>query len=215
MGSLTTFFGALQREGKAKLLERILVVVDEGSQAAGEAMTGMLEVYYSEAQEKNAEKVLPFVNILDISAKGGEESKCRDRKASWMEYTKISLEETEGENSTRRERIGLIFDKGRILKTSVISSGSEVQQSWEKVLGCFPTDSRGEARSILLGKMVTLYAKDNNYDLILYCDTATKIASKVLALTSQGRGFSLPWECGSLFQRNGSPLPPWKKDRAN
>ena len=198
MGLLTSFFHDLKRDRKGKL-ERILVV-DEGTAAtaaAAEALVRMLGWYLVEAEEGNPAKVLPYVNILDLSR--GSESRCKQIKASWMEYTVFK----EGEEISARERIGLTFDKGRIFKS--LRSGTE-RRGWEMMAtGCFPVDSRGEARSILLNMMLTMYALENNYDIILYCDTATKIASKVLALTSQGRGFSLPWECGSLLKRNGIP----------
>ena len=162
-------------------------------------MVRMLGSYYDDAKERNPEKVLPQVRILDVST--GNESRSEEGNLSRMENMRLDMEDNDV-----LERVGLTFDKGRILK---IPLPCEEVHSWETVLASFPTDSRFEAHSILLSKMVTKYAKDNHHDLILYSDTATKIASKVLALTSQGRGFTLPWECGSLLKRNG-PHPQGK-----
>ena len=170
--------------------------MDDGSVAA-RMMRRMLGTYFVEAKERNQEKVLPHVRVLDTT--GGKHLTGDEQdKYSWIEDTMLDMEKV-----SSYERVGLSFDKGRILK---ISLPSEETQSSDKLLSSFPANSRFEATSILLSKIITKYAKENHYDLILYSDTATKIASKVLALTSQGRGFSLPWECGSLLKRNGKTL---------
>lgn len=190
MGLLSTFFRGIEREGKGAL-GRILLV-DDGNIAA-RAMRRMLGTYYVESKERNQEKVLPHVRVLDTT--GGKQLNGDEEKFPWMEYTTLDMEKT-----SPYERVGLSFNKGRILRSSF--PGEEIQSS-DKVLSFFPPNSKFEANSILLSKIITKYAKENHYDLILYSDTATKIASKVLALTSQGRGFSLPWECGSLLKRKG------------
>jgi hypothetical protein len=190
MGLLSTFFRELERKGEGKL-GRILVV-DDGRAATG-AMVRMLGTYFDEGKERNQEKVLPHMRVLDITS---GESRSEEGRVPWMEYTTLDMEKT----TSSWNKTGLTFHKGRILKTSLPAEENDL---FGTVLTSFLANSRLEAQSILLSKIITKYAKENHYDLILYNDTATKIASKVLALTSQGRGFTLPWECGSLLKRNG------------
>jgi hypothetical protein len=188
MGITTQFFETLKKDTKGRL-DRILVIADSSS--ASIALVSMLESYYTrdEGQEKYMESQLRHINILDTATL--EESRVAGWKSPGMQVTRIALDDA------AVNRMNLTFDKGRILKTMVDNSTTK---SPESVLSTFAADSRGEARSILWSKIVSLYAREGKYDVVLYSDTATKIASKVLALTSQGRGFTLPWECGSLLK---------------
>jgi hypothetical protein len=194
MGITTQFFETLKRESKGRL-NRILVVAD--SSPASIALVNMLESYYTrdDGQEKYMESQRPYINILDTS--NPEESEASQWNFPGMDVKRIALDDA------ATNRMNLTFEKGRILRTAVEESSIK---SPEDVLTSFAADSRGEARSILWSKIVSLYAREGNYEVVLHCETATKIASKVLALTSQGRGFTLPWECGSLVKMpNGIP----------
>jgi hypothetical protein len=188
MGITTQFFETLKRDTKGRL-NRILVIAD--SSPASIALVNMLESYYTrdDGQEKYMENQLRHINILDTATL--DESRVAGWKSPAMQVTRIALDDAAS------NRMNLTFDKRRILKTTAEES---ITRAPENVLVAFAADSRGEARSILWSKIVSLYSREGNYDVVLYCDTATKIASKVLALTSQGRGFTLPWECGSLLK---------------
>lgn len=48
--------------------------------------------------------------------------------------------------------------------------------------------------SVLLTRAVVRFAKAQNLDGILWGDSTTKLAEKILAESSKGRGFSLPWQ---------------------
>jgi hypothetical protein len=190
MGVLTSFFEDLRRESKGRL-ERILVVVDVAS--ASEALVRMLGPYYTEAQHRYTQTGLPHVKILHTSVTETP----LDVSDIWMERTKVGHDDNVS-------RVGLEFKRGRIWEIPVDSSTTSPLST---VLNCFASDSRKEASSILWSKIISVYAKQGNYDVVLWNDTATQIAAKVLALTSQGRGFTLPWECGSLVKMpNGIPF---------
>src|ERR1700738_2031235 len=188
MGLLTAFFDDMRRDTKGRL-NRVLVVVDSSS--ASEALINMLGIYYgsyfAEGQHRYTENGPPHVKVLEITLPGKSRLYAYE---TWMEHTSVSLDDNVN-------RVGLQFDKKRVLEIPVDSSA---KAPLETVLNCFAQDSRKEAASILWSKIISIYANQNNYDVVLWNDTATKIASKVLALTSQGRGFTLPWECGSLVK---------------
>ena len=191
MGLLKEYFESLHRDTKGRL-KRILVVVDSSS--ASEALIRMLESYFAKDDETEQRlDMRPDVDILDTTATEDSMSEGWDFK--WMEYTKLDI------TSLQQSRIGLKFEKGRIFKTNV-----EVTSS-ENILEHFTVDSRGEARRILLSKVVSTYAENGGYDVVLQAETATRIASKVLTLTSQGRGYTVPWECGILVKMPNGNLP--------
>jgi len=152
----------------------------------------MLESYFPKNDEREERlDTRPEVDILDTTAT--EETLFVGWDFKWMQYTKLDIA------SLQQSRIGLTCTNGRILKSAV--EGTEKKD----ILRCFKTDSRGEALSILLSKVVSMYAENGRYDVVLHAETATRIASKVLTLTSQGRGFTVPWECGTLVKMpNGS-----------
>jgi len=187
MGLLSAFFETEKRETKGRL-ERLLVVAD--SSASSEAMLKMLEAYYVKQDEldKFVESRLPQMVVLDISM--SEESKVPKWKSGWMGYSK-ALIEASGTGS-----IGLSVRSGRIYSTERTSE----TLSLDDMLTSFPSDSRDQALSVLQSKIISRYSQDGNYEVILYPETATRIASKVLALTSQGKGFTVPWECGSFVK---------------
>lgn len=189
MGTLTAFFEIQKRDTKGRL-SRILVIAD--SSIASEALVRMLRSYYTkdDAQDKYLDNRLPDVKIFDTSNLI-ESQPVGWKWPHWMEYTKV------GADDNVPERIGLAFEKGKILQSKV---GNDGEISLENALNGFATDSRQEASSILWSKIISSFARRGNYDVILYPETATRIASKVLTLTSQGRGFTVPWECGSFVK---------------
>jgi hypothetical protein len=188
MGITTQFFETLKKDTKGRL-NRILVIAD--SSPASIALLHMLESYYTrdDGQEKYMAALLRHVCILDTATL--EESCVAGWKSPGMHVLRLTLEERVAHPMI------LSFEKGRILRTTEEES---TEKTPDNVLTAFAADSRGEARSILWSKIISVYARDGNFDVVLYPDTATKIASKVLALTSQGRGYTLPWECGSLLK---------------
>lgn len=190
MGMLTAFFETLKKDVKGRL-SRILVIAD--SSAASEALVRMLEAYYTkdESQEKFLESRIPYITILDITRLEGRHG----FRPSWMSYVQLSVDEHTA------NRIGLLSEDGRIYQKTL---DPLVRQPLEQVLANFKEDSRVEASSILYSKIISSYASDGSYEIVLYPETATKIASNVLSLTSQGRGYSLPWQCGSLVKMQNS-----------
>jgi len=196
MGILTNAFETERKERKDGAHNRILVVVN--ANPASEAMIRMLEVYYArDTQDKYVESHRPHITIIDTGFP--TESRFQDWRPQGMEYAG----NVEGDKSNRR--IGLEFRNGRILKSPAGDDGT-----MRDVVANFPADARGEVTSILWSKIVSFHAKRGEYDVVLYPDTATRIASKVLALTSQGRGFTLPWQCGTLVKMPSGPSSPFE-----
>ena len=157
----------------------------------------MLELYYTkdDAQEKYLDNRVPDIKIFD-TATLSESLFVGWKWPHWMEYKKVGI----GDHIP--ERIGLTFEYGKVFQSTV---GNDGEKPLESALNGFTTDSRGEASSILWSKIISSFAKNGKYDVVLYPETATRIASKVLSLTTQGRGFTIPWECGSFVKMpNGS-----------
>lgn len=188
MGILSAFFETQKRDTKGRL-NRVLVIAD--SSVASEALVRMLESYYTKdvGQDKYLDSRLPYVHVLDTTPL--TESPLAGWKSGWMEYKKI------GASDQIARRVSLSCVNGKIIRTKI---ERDAEISLEDALKGFATDSRGEASSILWSKIILSYAKLGDFDAVLYPESATRIASKVLALTSQGRGFSMPWECGSLVK---------------
>jgi hypothetical protein len=196
MGLLREYFETHKEETKGRL-SRILVVAD--SSVASEALVTMLEAHYTkdDAQEMYVGSQLPYINIVDTSISG--RFQVGEQRFKRAEYSRVNFDDYV------HARIGLTFKHGKILRTQ-FESPSEM--SLDALLGYFATDSRGQVSLILWSKIISTYAKRGDYDVALYPDTATKIASKVLGITSQGRGFTLPWECGSLVKMPTGLLSP-------
>jgi hypothetical protein len=196
MGILTNFFETERIETKGRI-NRLLVVAN--TTPACEAMVRMLDVYYTrdEAQDKYTESHCPQITVVDTAP--SSESQFQEwRPKMGMEYTTNIQDQ-----KSLTGRIGLEFRNGRILKSTVKGDGAATKD----VVANFTPDSRDEAASILWSKIISSYARRGEYDVVLYPDTATRIASKVLGLTSQGRGFILPFECGTLVKMpNGIPI---------
>jgi len=195
MGILTNAFETERKEGENGRHNKILVVVN--ANAAAEAMVRMLEVYYArDREDKYMQSHRPHITIIDTVSP--TESRLQDWRPQGMEY--IGNVEDDKSNG----RIGLEFRNGRILKSPVGDDGT-----MRDAVANFVPDSRGEATSILWSKIVSSHATRGEYDVVLYPDTATRIASKVLALTSQGRGFTIPWQCGTLVKMPNGPSNPF------
>jgi hypothetical protein len=195
MGIIRDYFETQKKETRGGL-NRILVVADD--KPASEALVLFLESYFTkdDMQEMHVGNRFPHINILDTADPGVNHFKNREFKR--MHYSKFNFDDCTW-NWT-----GLTFENGKI-KQIHLDDLSNITR--ETILESFKPDSRSEASSILTSKLVSAYIKRDNYDVVLFPDTATKIASKVLTLTSQGRGYALPWECASLVKMpNGTIL---------
>ena len=187
MGILSAFFETEKRESKGRL-ERLLVVAD--SSPSSEALLNMLAAYYvkDDEQDKFVESRVPSTSVLDITIT--EKSRVMEWKHGWMKYENAQL------HASGESMIDLLVQSGRIYRAE--SNSDEI--ALDELLLSFPADSRNQAISVLQSKIISRYSQDGDYEVVLYPDTATEIASKVLALTSQGRGFTVPWECGSFVK---------------
>jgi len=196
MGILTNFFEIERKKEGKDWQNKILVVVN--ADPASEALVRMLEVYYAQDEkDKYIETHRPHITIIDTVCHAG--SRFQEWRPQGMEYTRNV------EDDKSNGRIGLEFRNGRILKSPVEDDDDTTRDG----LANFAPDARAEAALILWTKRISSHAKRGGYDIILYPDTATRIGSKVLALTSQGRGFTIPWECGTLVKMPNGPSNPF------
>lgn len=54
--------------------------------------------------------------------------------------------------------------------------------------------SRVDISNILRSRLLVGFAKENNCNAVVYGDSATRLAEKILSETAKGRGNSLPWQ---------------------
>ena len=160
----------------------------------------MLVSYYCKDEEKGKYTGYkwPSIDILDTSPEG-ELRSTYEWSAEWMRYTRFSLSLVPQDSNSV-----LCYDKGTIRRMK--GDDSDTTLSLDDTLKCFTADAQSEVRSVLYSRIISTYTKGT--DLIIYPDTATQIAAKVLSLTSQGRGYTLPWECGSLVKMPNGTFSP-------
>ena len=75
-----------------------------------------------------------------------------------------------------------------------------------KLLSILPSaTSRADIIDILRRRLTAAVAKQNRCDSILYSDSTTRLAEKILAETAKGRGGSLPWLISDNATVDGVP----------
>ena len=77
----------------------------------------------------------------------------------------------------------------------IIPNNGESSSTLENFLAALPSaSSQIDVLSILRTRSAVSFALENGCEAILWGDSTTKLAEKVLAETAKGRGFSLPWQ---------------------
>jgi cytoplasmic tRNA 2-thiolation protein 2 len=66
--------------------------------------------------------------------------------------------------------------------------------------------SRSDVASILRTRLVVQFVQENDCEGILWGDSTTKLAEKVLSETAKGRGFTLPWQVADGMSPYGVPF---------
>ncbi|KAF2453670.1 hypothetical protein BDY21DRAFT_401799 [Lineolata rhizophorae] len=75
-----------------------------------------------------------------------------------------------------------------------VPSSSSNQNRLDTLLTSLPTPaSRSDIISILQTRLIVSFARTAGCESILWGDSTTRLAEKVLASTAKGRGFALPW----------------------
>ncbi|KAF2104702.1 hypothetical protein NA57DRAFT_70910 [Rhizodiscina lignyota] len=100
--------------------------------------------------------------------------------------------------------------------TTKMSNGPDIQEeatsngghkSYAKLLSSLPSvTSRTDVLHILRMRRTVDFACSNNCEGILWGDSTTRLAEKVLAETAKGRGFSLPWQIADGDSPFGVPF---------
>lgn len=90
---------------------------------------------------------------------------------------------------------------------SVSAMDGSTIPSLEALLHTLPSPtSRSDVLSILRTRLIVKFAQENQCEGILWGDSTTKLAEKVLAETAKGRGFSLPWQVADGESPYGVPF---------
>ena len=78
---------------------------------------------------------------------------------------------------------------------SIIIGNGDSSLKLENFLAALPSaSSRADILSILRTRLAVNFALMNSCEAILWGDSTTKLAERVLTETAKGRGFSLPWQ---------------------
>jgi cytoplasmic tRNA 2-thiolation protein 2 len=104
------------------------------------------------------------------------------------EFSTVSLYDIFAEDGLKSRRNGEA-------NPSVISGNGDSSPRLENLLAALPSaSSRADVLSILRTRLAVNFALMSSCEAILWGDSTTKLAERVLAETAKGRGFSLPWQ---------------------
>ncbi|MCJ1403714.1 cytoplasmic tRNA 2-thiolation protein 2 [Xylographa trunciseda] len=108
-------------------------------------------------------------------------------------YTAISLEEAyHYPPSFGEDHMSNTFALSR---QSGLLGSSPPRECLRDVLALLPSpSSRTDMIQILRTRLVVGYAKDAGCESIIWGDSTTRLAERILAETAKGRGFSIPWQ---------------------
>lgn len=91
--------------------------------------------------------------------------------------------------------------------TQIKASSNNGITSYAELLSSLPSaTSRTDVLSILRTRRVVEFARQNECESILWGDSTTRLAEKVLSETAKGRGFSLPWQIADGDSPFGLPF---------
>jgi cytoplasmic tRNA 2-thiolation protein 2 len=72
---------------------------------------------------------------------------------------------------------------------------SDAVQRFNDFLGSTSSaTSKSDVIGLLFTRAIVQFAKDHSYDGILWGDSTTRLAEKILSESAKGRGFSIPWQ---------------------
>jgi cytoplasmic tRNA 2-thiolation protein 2 len=105
------------------------------------------------------------------------------------EFSTMSLEEYFAGNISKRPSNNETNTNGNL--EDYVESHSSKLESFLHVLPS--TTSRTDVLSMLRTRATAQFAKDNHCEGIIWGDSTTKLAEKILSETAKGRGFALSW----------------------
>jgi len=105
------------------------------------------------------------------------------------EFSSISLEEYFAGSISKSPSNNKVHNNGN--SEDYLESGSSELESFLRVLPS--ATSRTDVLSTLRTRAAVQFAKDHNCEGIIWGDSTTKLAEKILSETAKGRGFALSW----------------------
>ena len=117
-------------------------------------------------------------------------------------YTAISLDDVFHYPSSLDDDGSSAINK--LLQSSGLSTPSNPQECLKASLASLPSPSaRTDMIHILRTRLMVGYAKDVNCESIIWGDSTTRLAERILAETAKGRGFSIPWQTADGLSPHG------------
>ncbi|KAG4306049.1 hypothetical protein PORY_000037 [Pneumocystis oryctolagi] len=92
------------------------------------------------------------------------------------------------------DNIKLFFDKASNTVLGSQVSGESIRSIDDILSPLLSSTSRADILRQLRNNIIYDFSEKNGYNVIIWGDTATSIASKVISETAKGRGYSIPWE---------------------
>jgi cytoplasmic tRNA 2-thiolation protein 2 len=90
---------------------------------------------------------------------------------------------------------------------SRVFGDAEPERKLEAFFATLPSaTSRADVASILRTRLIVQFAQVHSCEGILWGDSTTKLAEKVLSETAKGRGFTIPWQVADGMTPFGTPF---------
>ncbi|KAF2665198.1 hypothetical protein BT63DRAFT_429127 [Microthyrium microscopicum] len=154
----------------------------------GVSSTCLLDVlsrHIKQQQDRNGRPgyslILLHVTGASLSTSAGEEDKNIEKlKEAYPQHPYFELD------------LSSVYDSGRSLDQG---SQEEAAFKLQRLLdSASSATSRSDIVSVLLTRAIVKFAIAHECEGILWGDSTTKLAEKILAESAKGRGFSLPWQ---------------------
>jgi cytoplasmic tRNA 2-thiolation protein 2 len=136
-----------------------------------------------------------FVDSSDDSTRGKDKVTLLKKRYPEHSYSVISLNSIFSQHAEPTQ-------SDEDLKTS-----SACENKLQDFFATLPSaTSRSDVASILRTRLVVQFAEETGCEGILWGDSTTKLAEKVLSETAKGRGFTLPWQVADGMSPYGVPF---------
>ncbi|KAF2421531.1 hypothetical protein EJ08DRAFT_491389 [Tothia fuscella] len=156
---------------------------------------------------------ITLLHILDGHLKAQNERTGRKGFALHVLFVEEELstrEELEKKVGFLKERYGRHEFSSIHLSQIFKSGGNSDEISQTRMEALFSTiksaTSLTDVAIILRTRLIVQFAQDSNCEGILWGDSTTKLAEKVLSETAKGRGFTLPWQVADGMSPYGIPF---------
>ncbi|MCJ1317225.1 cytoplasmic tRNA 2-thiolation protein 2 [Xylographa vitiligo] len=162
-------------------------------------------------QKERTSQVGYELHVLHINDEGSMESAKENVPKSYYllktrfplhKYTAISLDKVSHYPSS----LGIDGSSATttLAQPSSLSTSSSRPECLRESLASLPSPSaRTDMIHILRTRLVVGFAKDAGCESIIWGDSTTRLAERILAETAKGRGFSIPWQTADGLSPHG------------